>query len=285
MAAAEGFTVRGKRLGSELRRLRQEAEQTLEEVAGHLQISSSRLSRIETGRSVARARDIRALLDLYGITDERQRDLLLRINREAQQQGWWTDYEEVLPAGFETYVDLEAEATSIRDYQVHLIPGLLQTEDYARAIIRATRGGSADEIEQLVDLRMRRQELLGADRPLQLWQVLDEAALHRPIGGRGVMAEQLRHLREVGARDNATIQVLPFAKGVHGGLSGSFAIVEFPELTDLDVVYVDSSGGNIYLEKPRDIRRHARIFDHLRAEALGEAESAEFFDRVAKEMT
>lgn len=283
--AREGFTIRGKRLGIELRRLRLGAELTLDDVAKQLQMSESRLSRIETGRAVARSRDVRALLDLYEVADSTQRELLLRITREAQQKGWWTDYEEVLPAGFETYIDLEAEATSLRTWQNHLVYGLLQTEEYARALIHATGGGSTDQIEQLVALRMRRQELLTRPRPPQLWVVLDEAALHRPISSGEVMRDQLRHLIEVGKLDNVTVQVLPYDKGTHAGLGGPFTIIEFPDLADQDVVYIDSSGGNIYLEKPRDVRRHARIFDHLRVEALGTGESAAFIDRVAKEMT
>ena len=278
-------TVRGIRLGMELRRLRQEAELTIEEVAKHLTMSRSRLSRVETGKVVPRQRDVRAMLDLFGTTDAQQVELLLTITREAQQKGWWTDYEDVLPAGFETYVGLEAAATTLREYQVHLVPGLLQTEDYARAVIRATRGGNENDIEQLVALRMRRQERLTGEHPLELWAVLDEAALHRPVGGRPVMREQLRHLAEIGQRDNVTVQVMPYDKGTHPGLAGPFAIVECPDLREQETVYVDSSGGNIYLEKPRDLRRHTRIFDHLRAEALGAGDSAAFLNAVANEMT
>ncbi len=284
MAAEKSPTVRGKRLGIELRRLRRGVELTIEDVAKQLRISESRLSRIETGKAAAQSRDIKKLLDLYGVTDETQRELLLQIAREAQQKGWWTDYEEVLPAGFETYVGLETEAERLRVYATILVPGLLQTEDYARAMIRAMRGELAEEVDELVSLRMRRQERLTGEDPLNLWAVVDEAALRRPIGGHAVMRAQLDHLIESGKLAHVTIQVLPFAKQAHAGLAGPFDIVEFPQPSDQDVVCIDSSGGNVYVEKSRDVRRHKLVFEHLCAMALDPRESASFIESVKREL-
>lgn len=286
MSVRQSPTLRRKRLGIELRRLREDAELTIEEVAKHLGCSDSKVSRIETGKGTARRRDVARMLDLYGVTDETQRDLLLTIVKEAQQKGWWTDYEDVLPARFETYIGLEAEAATVRSYDQALVPGLLQTTEYARSVIQETRRVGADEVERLVALRMKRQELLTReDDPLELWTVLDEAALHRTIGGRPAMRDQLHRLLELTELANVTIQVLPYDKGAHAGLGGSFSIIELPEPTGHEVVYIDCPAGNIYLEKAKDVRWHTRVFDHLRAAALDPKESAAFITTVAsKEM-
>lgn len=274
-------TVRRRRLGMELRKLRDTAGLMIEDVARHLECSSSKVSRIETGKAVPRVRDVRDMLTLYDVTDT-QRDLLLTIVREAQQKGWWTDYEDVLPAAFETYVGLEAEASSLRTFQHH-IHGLLQTEDYARAILRAAHPTEpADSVDALVGVRLRRQQLLTNTTTLELWAVVDEAALHRGIGGSQVLRGQLRHLGEMSELPNVTLQVLPFAKGAHAGVIGAFTIIGFPDSTDHDVVYIDSSSGNIYLEKDKDLRHYSLVFDHLRAAALPPDESVPFIEDVAK---
>jgi len=273
-------TVRRRRLGIELRRLRETAGLMIEDVATHLECSSSKVSRIETGKAVPRVRDVRDMLKLYDVTDT-QADLLLTIVREAQQKGWWTDYEDVLPAAFETYVGLEAEASSLRTFQHH-VHGLLQTEDYARAMLRGGHLSDAQGVERLVSLRMRRQDMLTKPTPIELWAVIDEAALHRLMGGAEVMLGQLAHLVEVADLPNVTLQVLPFAKGAHAGVIGAFTVIEFPDPTDNDVVYVDSPAGSIYLEKDKDLRRYTLVFDHLRAAALPPDESISFIDDVAR---
>lgn len=275
-------TVRRRRLGIELRRLRETAGLMIEDVATHLECSSSKVSRIETGKAIPRVRDVRDMLELYDVT-ETQSDLLLTIVREAQQKGWWTDYEDVLPAAFETYVGLEAEASSLRTFQHH-VHGLLQTEDYARAMLRGAHLSDSNDIDRLVDLRIRRQDMLAKSTPIELWAVIDEAALHRRVGGPAVMRGQLQHLVEMAERPNVTLQVLPFAKGAHAGVIGAFTIIEFPEATDNDVVYVDSPAGNIYLEKDKDLRRYTLVFDHLRAAALPPDESVPFIEAVAGEL-
>jgi transcriptional regulator with XRE-family HTH domain len=272
-------TVRRRRLGIELRRLRETAGLMIEDVATHLECSSSKVSRIETGKAVARVRDVRDMLELYDVTDT-QTDLLLTIVREAQQKGWWTDYEDVLPAAFETYVGLEAEASSLRTFQHH-VHGLLQTEGYARAMLRGAHLSDSEGVERLVALRMRRQDMLTKPTPIELWAVIDEAALHRLMGGAEVMRGQLAHLVEVAELPNVTLQVLPFAKGAHAGVIGAFTLIEFPDPTDNDVVYVDSPAGNIYLEKDKDLRRYTLVFDHLRAAALPPDESVPFIEQIA----
>jgi transcriptional regulator with XRE-family HTH domain len=278
-------TVRRRRLGIELRRLREAADYTIEDVAKHLECSGSKVSRIETGKGMLRIRDVRDMLDLYGATDEAQRDPLLTMAREGQQKGWWTEYEP--SAGLEIYIGLEAEAAAIRHYHTHVVAGLLQTEDYARALLRAVRvSDPPEEIERLVALRMRRQSILyRAPQPLDLWAVVDEAVLRRPIGGKAVMQQQLLHLIELCELPNVTLQVLPFARGAHAGLDGSFVIIGFPDPTDADVVSVESPAGNIYLEKAEDLRRYTTRFDHLRAAALPTDESIRSIQDVAKELT
>jgi transcriptional regulator with XRE-family HTH domain len=284
MSDGHSPTVRRRRLGMELRRLREASGLMIEDVAKHLECSMSRVSRIETGKSVARIRDVRDMLDLYAVGDVDQREQLLTLAKEAQQRGWWTEYEAVLSAGLDTYVGLEASAASIRSFQTHLVPGLLQTEEYARALIRATRRTeSLENVDRMIALRSRRQTMLANSDYLEMWAVIDEAVLRRPIGGLAVMRAQLTRLLEAGDLPSVTIQVLPFARGAHAGVDGAFTIIGFPDPTDLDVVYVDCPAGNIFLEKEKDVRRHTTWFDHLRAAALPPDESTEFISAAADE--
>lgn len=284
MSDGHSPTVRRRRLGMELRRLREASGLMIEDVARQLECSMSRVSRIETGKSVARIRDVRDMLDMYQVGDDEQRDQLLLLAKDAQQRGWWTEYESVLTAGLDTYVGLETSAASIRSFQTHLVPGLLQTEEYSRTVIRSGRPAeSLDNIERLTALRSRRQARLAEHGALEMWAVLDEAMLRRPIGGGAVMRAQLERLLEVGELPSVTIQVLPFSRGAHPALDGAFTIVSFPDPTDLDVVYVDCPAGNIFLEKEKDVRRHSTWFDHLRAAALPTDESAELIATAADE--
>ena len=284
MSDSQSPTVRRRRLGMELRRLREASSLMIEDVAKHLECSMSRVSRIETGKSVARIRDVRDMLDLYQVGDEAQREQLLTLAKDAQQRGWWTEYESVLSAGLDTYVGLEASAASIRSFQTHLVPGLLQTEEYSRALIKVGQPTeSSVNIDRMISLRRRRQAMLADAGTLEMWAVLDEAVLRRPIGGNAVMRAQLARLLEVGELPSVTIQVLPFTRGAHPGLGGAFTIIGFPDPTDLDVVYVDSPAGNIFLEKDKDVRRHTTWFDHLRAAALPPDESADFIALVSDE--
>lgn len=193
----------------------------------------------------------------------------------------------MLQSDFETYVGLETDAASLRVYQTHLVHGMLQTEAYTRAFIRAARWTeTTEEIDRRVAFRMERQALLTrSPEPLELWAILDEGVLHRRVGGAQVMREQLQRLVELAAWPNVTIQVLPFSKGTHAAMDGLFEIFSFPDQTDTDVVYVESAGGAVYMEKRRDIHRNTLVFERLRAEAADPDESARFITDVAREMT
>jgi transcriptional regulator with XRE-family HTH domain len=263
-------TVRRRRLAAELRRLRDQAQLTIDDVAEKLKCSASKISRIETGHNGVSPKDARELLRLYGLPGD-QVEALVQLAREARKKGWWHAYHEAFTGAF---VGLEAEASSLRAYQALLVPGLLQTEDYTRAVIRAARpDATAAQVETRVQARLARQQLLTEVDPPQFWAVVDEAVLCRPVGGTRVMREQLRSLAERATLPHVTIQVLPFSAGAHAGMEGPFLILGFPEQADPDVVYVDNTTAGIYLEDPAEILRYTLMFDHLRAAALGPDDS------------
>jgi transcriptional regulator with XRE-family HTH domain len=265
MVRGQSPTVRRRRLAAELRRLRDQAQLTIEDVAEKLDCSSSKISRIETEHVGVSPKDARELLKLYGVAED-QLEALVQLAREARKKGWWHSYNEVFTGAF---VGLEAEAASLRAYQALLIPGLLQTEDYMRAVIRAARpDATTAQIEKRVKARLARQQLLTEADPPRYWAVIDEAVLCRSVGGAQVMADQLRWLSTKAALPHVTIQVLPFSAGAHAGMEGPFLILGFPEQTDTDVVYVDNTTAGIYLEEPAEILRYTLMFDHLRAAAL-----------------
>ncbi|WP_199431843.1 helix-turn-helix domain-containing protein [Qaidamihabitans albus] len=265
MTRGHGPTVRRRRLASELRRLREAAELTIDEVGEKLECSASKISRIETGHVGVTPRDARDMLELYGITGDAQ-EALVQLAREARKRGWWQAYNEVFTGAF---VGLEADASSLRAFQALLVPGLLQTEDYARNVIRAMRPDAAEaEVERRVAARMARQQLLQDPVPPEYWAVVDEAVLRRVVGGPEVMVDQLARLAELAQLPHVTIQVVPFAAGAHPGMEGPFLILGFPEQVDPDVVYVDTTSSGLYLEMAPDVRRYSLMFDHLRAAAL-----------------
>lgn len=282
---AVGPTVRRRRLGTELRKLREKSGYKLEEVAAELGVAPSTLSRIETGKAPTKSAYLGQMLEMYGVHDASQRAVLVDMAREGHRKGWWAAYEDVLPSGFDIYVGLEAETAAIRSYEVSVVHGLLQTADYARAVLREMfPRHTAEQIERLVDLRMARQRRLDDDPPLELWAILDEAVIRRTVGGPACMRRQLGHLVAEGDRQGMTIQVLPFSSGAHAGHGGPFSILEFPERGDPEVAYVESGAGIIYLEKDRDVRLRAEAFDRLRAAALSPAESGELISRAAREL-
>ena len=263
-------TVRERRLARALRHLREEASLTIEDVAEKLEISPSTVSRMETAQVGVRPRDLRFLLDMYEITDA-ERDQLLQIARERRQQQWWQEYADlpnIAVAG------LEEDASTIWQYSTQLVPGLLQTEAYARAVLGAIRLDSKPgDIDRRLDLRIHRQALLTrADAP-EYWVILDEAVVRRQVGGPSVMAEQLGHLTEVARLPNVTLQVLPFTSGEHAGMDGEFTILHYRESSDPDVVYIENTGNDVYLENPEVTRRYNKLFDHLRAAAQNPGES------------
>lgn len=284
--AAASPTVRRRRLGIEMRRLREEAGLLIETVARELECSMSKISRIETGKTIARSRDIRDMLTLYGVTDERRRDTLLTLAREAQQHGWWEQYDRILPPGFNTYIGLEAEATTVRNYELQFVPGLLQTPDYARAVDAAARyGGNGRHREQFLTASLTRQERL-IDRydPLRVHTVLDESVLRRPVGGAEVMGMQLWKLRDLTDLPNVTIQVLPLAEAGEAGLPGQFVLLEFADPGDGDIAFVDTPMDVLCLQKAGEVAWYRSAHDRLIRTALNPDDSRRWLETAAGEM-
>jgi transcriptional regulator with XRE-family HTH domain len=279
-----GPTVRRRRLGSELRRLRESRGIRLEAVADRLGLAPSTLSRIETGKAPTRTAYLNSMFELYGVDDPGQRQVLLDMAREGHRKGWWAVWDGVLPTGFGIYVGLEAEAASLRVYEAQVVHGLLQTEDYARAVMSTVRRRqTAEEIERLVKLRMQRQDVLMRADPLELWIILDEAVLRRLVGPSSLMRQQLDHLYEASQWPNVTLQVLAFSSGIHPAMGGPFAIIEFPERLDSDVVYTEGVTGQAYIEEREDeVRVRSEAFDLLRATALPPADSAQLIRSLSQ---
>src|ERR1700733_5620170 len=266
MGTEHSPTVRRRRLALELRRLREAARLTCEEVAEHLECSASKISRVETGRVSVSPRDVRDMLELYGVP-EQQRDSLVQLSRDSRQKGWWHAYSDPVNPQFTTYVGLESAASEIRVYEVNMIPGLLQTEEYARAVISA---GMVDkpraDVERSVALRMERQQEARTIMP-KVWAVLDEAGLRRQVGGPEVMRIQLEHLREVGSQRNVSLQVIPFGGGAHPAMGRPFVILSFGEELDPDVVYLEDLTSALWVENVDEVDRYNVFFNHLRATA------------------
>lgn len=263
-----------RKLGILLRQLREDNELTGEATAKALRIRSPKIYRVEGGKVVPTQAELNKLMNLYQVGDER-REILLQLASEARRKGWYESYESVIPPKFDTYVGLESDAASLRSYEPLLIHGLLQTRDYAHAVLTAGNPSEhPDDITQLVALRMCRQELLTREHdPLNFWVVQDEGSLHRPVGGRKVLATQLEHLLTIiNDLPHVTVQVIPTSVGAHAGLAGSFSILAF-EPSAPEVIYVDSHGGNLTLEKTRDLRRCRLLHDNLLADALPKKES------------
>ncbi len=273
-------TIRRRRLGVELRRHREAAGVTIDVVAERLGCSTSKVSRIETGHTSATPGDVQNILDIYDVSDSIKAELV-QIAREARQKGWWHPYSTVLTGA---YVGLETAARSIRMYEQQLVPGLLQSEEYAIAMIRGARlDDTEQEIAQRVRVRMERQTLLIQDDPIDLRVVLDEAVLSRPVGGHAVMRDQLKRLIEAARLPNVTLQILPFAAGAHAGMDGAFAILEFEEEGDADVVFIDNATGGLFLEKTDELRKYLDIFETVRSAALPPEESIEMIEMLVEE--
>jgi transcriptional regulator with XRE-family HTH domain len=279
-------TVRRRLLGAELRRLREAAGFSHEDAAQILECDKSKISRIETGHRGMRPKELRELLEEYGVGEAR-RYALADLARQANKHGWWQEYSAVLPEPYQDFISLEAGARSEWTYEAQLIPGLLQTEDYSRAIAGADLIREArNELDRFVAVRMSRQQVLTRENePLQYWAILSEAVLRQVVGGPEVMKAQLKRLIEINAAlPNVTVQVLPFDFGAHAANAGSFILLTFPEPTDLGVVYLDSLTGGLYLEEPRDVERHILVHEHLRTSALPTQASARLIEKAARDL-
>ncbi|TCO56566.1 helix-turn-helix domain-containing protein [Actinocrispum wychmicini] len=282
MARAQSPTVRRRRLASELRRLREAARLTIDEVGEKLECSASKISRIETGHTGVTPRDTRDLLQLYNVPPD-QLEALVQLSREARKKGWWHAYHEVFTGAF---VGLETDASSLRAFQSLLVPGLLQTEAYTRAVIRSIRPGWTEaEVERRVAARMERQRLLTVPDPPNYWAIIDEAVLLRVTGGTGVMRDQMLRLCDMAALPNVTIQVVPFDAGAHSSMEGPYLILGFPEQADPDVVYVDTTTGGVYFEEQADVQRYTLMFDHLRASALSPDDTLQLVSGAAERLS
>jgi len=284
MANAQSPTVRRRRLALELRRLREAARLTCEEVAERLECSASKISRVETGRVSVSPRDVRDMLEIYGLPED-QRESLVQLARDSRQKGWWHAYSDTIQPQFATYLGLESAASEIRIYEVSLIPGLLQTQEYARSVISAGMVNSSHEdIGRRVELLMARQPALTRADPPKLWAVLDEAALRRRVGGAGLMRLQLDYLLTVASLPNVAVQVIPFGGGAHPAMGRPFVVLVFPERADPDVVYLEDLTSALYLEDVDVVDRYNVFFNHLRATALSFDDSSALITSVLKEM-
>ena len=282
MASNVNPTVRRRRLGQELRRLREDKNMTAEQVAERLLVSQSKISRLENGRRSISQRDVRDLCGVYEVQDQRMVDSLMEMAKDSRQQGWWHAFGDV---PYSVYIGLETDAASLRVYDPQVIPGLLQTRPYAEALITgALPETPSSDIDNRVQVRLRRQErITSVENPLRLWTVLDEAALRRVVGNKLLMREQLESLVEQSQLPHVTVQVIPFEMGAHPGLNGQYAILEFPDAADSSVVYIEGVTSDLYLEKAQDVQKYSVMYEHLRAQALNVDQSRQFIAELAKE--
>lgn len=264
MATRSSPTVKRRRIARELRRLRTEKDLQPADVAQEVGISKRTLARIEAAEVSARPSDVASMLRMYGVSDE---DILplVELAKQARKRGWWQSYNNVLPDWFEVYVGLESDATRIATHECELMPGLLQTADYARAVIRVEHPNATDaEVDRRVELRMERQ---AREDPLALWVILSEAALRRVVGSPKIMRAQLDRLLVAAKESSTDIQVLPYSVGEYGSMGSAFSILSFPDPRDPSVVYLETRAGSLYLEEADEAAQYETLFDHLRATA------------------
>ncbi|MCX2731141.1 helix-turn-helix transcriptional regulator [Saccharopolyspora sp. NFXS83] len=261
-------TVRRRRLAAELRRLRGLAEVTQQQAATHLGCTQAKIGRFETAKRSPSIGDVSALLDFYAVNGA-EREQLINLARDARKRGWWHSYSDVLPEWYETYVGLEAEASSMHTWESEAVPGLLQTAEYAYAITRSTLiRANEPEIGRRVELRMQRQDRITGSQPLDLWAVIGETALRRGVGGSAVLRRQLEHLLTLAELPNVTLQVMPLDAGAHPAQAGPFVILRYSNHVDPDVVYLETHVGGLYLERDNELSKYVTMMDHLRAHAI-----------------
>jgi transcriptional regulator with XRE-family HTH domain len=275
-----GPTVQRLVLGGHLRRLREEAGMTTERAAASIRGSHSKISRMEHGRVGFKERDIADLLTLYGVGSGEEREVLLNLAREASTPGWWQGYADILPHWVEPYFGLEAAASFIREYELQIVPGLLQTTDYARGVIRLGNLLSDEEVDRRTQARISRQHILRRDDPPRLWAVLDEGSLSRIIGGRDVMRTQLLHLIEMCAHPTVTLQILPFSAGAHRAMGGPFTILRYTEPDLRDVVYIEQLTSALYLDKPTEVDSYLEVMEEVCLQAEPSAKTPRILKTV-----
>jgi transcriptional regulator with XRE-family HTH domain len=273
-----------RRLAAQLRELREAAGLTQEDVSERTGKDRSTLYRLENAQQRPQRSTLIQLLDLYGVEESRRGDLLTLL-REAKQRGWMRPYRSELPEVYSDYIGLEDEARSISNYESLSVPGLLQTEAYARAQLRGIHPHAGEQdIEVRLAARMERQPVLSKDGAPKLWAIMDEAALRRVVGGRQVMREQVGRLLEARSQQNVTIQLIPYGAGAHPGMDGPFVLLDFPGVTDQSIVYVESAAGGLFLEEETEIRRYTLMFEHLRAAASGLDATAALLAEIVAEI-
>jgi transcriptional regulator with XRE-family HTH domain len=283
--APGGPTVQRMLVGTQLRRLRTEAGLSREQAGEAIRASEWKIHRLENGQVGFKERDIIDLLRLYGVTDPTEVAEFVALAREANSPGWWQHYGDVLPPWFRTYVDLESVATLIRTYEGQFIPGLLQTDDYMRAVVQGAHlDESAEEVGRRVRLRMARQILLTREQPPRLWAVVDEAAMRRPVGGREVMRDQMERLIDAAKLPNVTLQVLPFDAGAHPGMVGSFSVLRFPEEELPDVVYLEHLTSALYLNKPEEVDQYLHVMESICVRAAPPDQTVALLHQILEEL-
>jgi len=285
-ADISGPTVPRMILGNQLHRFREAAGISPDRAGYEIRSSRSKISRMENGRVGFKERDVADLLDLYGITEEETRAGLLTLARQANAPGWWSKYGgDIMTDWFEEYLGLEAAASVIRTFELQFVYGLFQTEAYARAVtLLGNAAAPAEEVDRRVSLRLKRQDLLTGPRPPQVWAIIDEGALRRPVGGRAVMRGQLNRLIEVVGLRQVTIQVVPFSRGGHAAAGGSFTVLRFDADDVPDVVYIEQLTSALYLDKREDVEHYLEVMNNLSAEALTPARTAQFLEEILKEL-
>lgn len=284
MATLATPTVRLRRLGNELKRIREEAGLSLDAAGIRLGRSASSLSKIENGRVAIPKRDLTFILDCYTVADEPLREMLFALARNGRKKGWWRQYDDALsPPGMDL-MSLEDDASVISTFQAIVVPGLLQTEDYARALMESAVAVIPQDVDRLLKVRMTRQRILVRERPPRMRAVMGEAALRQLVGGDAVMREQLHYLAELSQRVHITLRVLPYAAGAHVSTTGSFVILGFSPPADFSVVLLESLEGSLWVEQDDPVRRYGLAFDQLCASALSEIESRHFINQLAAEL-
>ncbi|MDJ0379345.1 helix-turn-helix transcriptional regulator [Streptomyces sp. G-G2] len=280
-------TVLGRQLGDELRRLREAAGLTTAAAAKALDCTGGKISRIENGHVPVRTPDLVALMDAYGVSAPETRERLGALARRAnrrRREGWWHQYGSVLADAYRDYIEMEDICDSIRTFQAQLVPGLLQTAEYGRAVTVASRAWhSAEEVDQFVQVRLARQERLAGERKVELWAILAEGVLRQQVGGPTVMRDQLEHLADMAEQPNITVQVLPFSRGAHSGMFGPYLLMSFPRIAAQSLVLTETPTGNIWMEQESEVARYRELFDDARTSALPPTESLGLIRHIAKE--